>query len=151
MARFWITNKVANPVLRRVLRTPLGRRLGRGLAVLRYRGRRTGQPHELVCQYARDGDTVWVLVGEADQKAWWRSLRDEAAVELWLAGRRWHGRAVAVEGAQRPGDAAAGLTAYLATVPMAARTLGLPVRPGAEAVRAAAGRVTLVRVSLAAP
>ena len=32
---FFLTNRVANPVLRRLLRTPLGRALGRSLAVVR--------------------------------------------------------------------------------------------------------------------
>ena len=82
----WITNRVANPVLRLVLRTPLGRRLGRSLAVLRYTGTRTGQPHELVCQYVRHGNTVWVLVGHAERKTWWHNLRTPARVVATLAG-----------------------------------------------------------------
>ena len=148
MASFWLTNRVANPVLRRVLRTPLGRRLGRGLAVLRYTGRRTGTPHELVCQYARDGDTVWVLVGAADRKTWWRNLRDGADVDLWLAGEHVRARAVAVEGAVAPEEAAAGLRAYLAAVPAAARTLGLARQSPPDEVARAAARATLVRATL---
>ncbi|GAA3167433.1 hypothetical protein GCM10010531_20220 [Blastococcus jejuensis] len=147
MASFWLTNRVANPVLRRALRTPVGRRLGRGLAVLRYTGRRTGTPHELVCQYARDGDTVWVLVGAADRKTWWRNLRDGADVDLWLAGEHVRARAVAVEGAVAPEEAAAGLTAYLAAVPAAARTLGLARHPPPDEVARAATRATLVRAT----
>ena len=38
---FWWTNHVANPPLRRLLRGPLGARLGARLAMIRYRGRRT--------------------------------------------------------------------------------------------------------------
>lgn len=118
---FWLTNRVANPVLRRFLRSRPGRRMGRGLAVLRYTGRRTGQAHELVCQYARAGDTVWVLVATAEQKTWWRNLR---------------------------GGAAAGLTAYLSAVPLAARALGLPKQPAASEVATAPARATLVRATL---
>ena len=147
MAAFWLTNRVANPVLRRVLRTPLGRRLGRRLAVLRYTGRRTGTPHELVCQYARDGDTVWVLVGAAERKTWWRNLRAAADVDLWLAGEHVRARAVAVQGAERPEEAAAGLTAYLAAVPAAARSVGLAPHPPPDDVARAAARVTLVRAT----
>lgn len=146
---FWLTNRVANPVLRRVLRSRLGRRMGRGLAVLRYTGRRTGAPHELVCQYARAGDTVWVLVAKATEKTWWRNLRGGADVELWLAGEHVRARAVAVEGADQPGEAAAGLTAYLVAVPIAARAVGLPKRPAPDEVAAAAAHVTLVRATLA--
>src|SRR6476469_1855111 len=103
---FWVTNRVANPVLRRLLRTTLGSRLGRGLMVLRYTGSVTGRPHELVVQYAQDGDTVWVLVGQADRKTWWHNLRQPADVELWLAGEHVHARAAVVAGSADP-DAAA--------------------------------------------
>ena len=112
MSGSWVTNRVVNPVLRRLLRTPLGRGLGRLLAVLRYTGRRTGAPHELVCQYVRDGDRVWILVGQAEHKTWWRNLRTPAPVELWLAGEHVLARAVAVMGAERREEARGGLAAY---------------------------------------
>ncbi|WP_116451796.1 nitroreductase/quinone reductase family protein [Blastococcus litoris] len=112
-ARSWFwTNRVANPVLRRVLRTPLGRGLGRSLAVVRYTGRRTATPHELVCQYVRDGDRVWILVGQAERKTWWRNLRSPSPVDLWLAGRHLPGSAVAVVGAEDPGECGRGLAVY---------------------------------------
>src|SRR3954452_11148574 len=105
---FWMTNQLAHPLLRRPLRPPAGLRLGRGLMVLRYTGTVTGRPHELVVQYARDGDTVWVLVGLADRKTWWHNLRQPADVDLWLAGEHVHARAVVVSGAVDPDPAAAG-------------------------------------------
>jgi hypothetical protein len=118
---FWITNRVANPVLRRLLRTPAGRWLGRGLMVLRYTGTVTGRPHELVVQYARDGDTVWVLVGWADRKTWWHNLRRPADVELWLAGVHVRARAVVVAGSAAPDQASAGLAAHRRAVPRGPR------------------------------
>jgi hypothetical protein len=119
---FWLTNRVANPVLRRLLRGPAGRFMGSGLMVLRYTGVVTGRPHELVVQYARDGDTVWVLVGGADRKTWWHNLRQPADVELWLAGEHVHARAAVVCGSTEPGMAAAGLAAYRRAVPRAVAT-----------------------------
>jgi len=116
---FWVTNRVANPVLRRVLRTRLGHRLGRGLMVLRYTGTVSGRPHELVVQYARDGDTVWVLVGHAERKTWWHNLRNPADVDLWLAGEHVRARAVVVEGSADAAPAAVGLAAYRRAVPRA--------------------------------
>jgi hypothetical protein len=149
---FWILNRVANPVLRRVLRAPPGRRLGRSLAVLRYTGTRTGKPHELVCQYVRQGGTVWVLVGQADRKTWWHSLRTPAQIDLWLAGERHSARARAVEGARQPAVCAEGLATYLAGLPRAASTLGLPPdgTDRAAALTAAARRTVMVRADLAA-
>ena len=119
MPSTWLTNRIANPVLRRVLRTPLGRGLGRSLAVVRYTGRRTGAPHELVCQYVRDGGTVWILVGGADGKTWWRNLRTPAPVELWLAGRHVRATAVAVSGSEDAEECGRGLAAYSVRVPRA--------------------------------
>jgi hypothetical protein len=49
----WVKNHLANPVMRPLLRSRAGRRLGRHLALIRYRGRRTGRVHELPVQYAR--------------------------------------------------------------------------------------------------
>jgi len=119
---FWMTNRLANPLLRRLLRMGAGRRLGRGLMVVRYTGAVTGRPHELVVQYARDDDTVWVLVGRAENKTWWHNLRQPAEVELWLAGEHVRARAVVVTGSADPEQAAAGLTAYRRAVPRAAGT-----------------------------
>src|SRR3712207_8478628 len=93
-----LTTRVADPVLRRLLLSRLGRRPGRRLAVLRYRGRRTGRSRELVTRYVRDGATVWVLVPAPDRRTRWRNLRTPTAVDPWLAGERVRARAVAIEG-----------------------------------------------------
>jgi hypothetical protein len=44
----FLTNRLANPVLRRLLKTGAGRLPGRRLAVIRYTGVRAGRPHELI-------------------------------------------------------------------------------------------------------
>jgi hypothetical protein len=87
--------------------------------VLRYTGTVSGQPHELVVQYARDGDTVWVLVGQAARKTWWHNLRQPACVELWLAGEHVRARACVIPSSTDPDTAAAGLAAYRRAVPRA--------------------------------
>ena len=144
----WVTNRVANPVLRRLLRTPLGHRLGRSLAVLRYHGRRTGRTHELVVQYVRSGPTVWVLVARSGGTTWWHNLETPAEVDLWLAGERFRGHAVAVVGEQQPAEARRGLVAYLAGAPKAASSLGLGHTAGPDAVAEAARQSVLVRADL---
>ena len=145
------TNRLVNPILRRILRTRAGRAPGRRLAVLRYRGCRTGRPHELVVGYARADSTVWVLVGDADRKTWWHNLRAPVDVDLWLAGERVAARAMVVDGRQQPAACAAGLAAYLAAVPQAAASLGLPAGPSPAALNDAAARTVLVRADLRGP
>ena len=135
---FWLTNRIANPVLRRLLRTSAGGRLGRRLMVLRYTGTVTGRPRELVVQYARDGGTAWVLVGSPDRKTWWHNLHRPADVDVWLAGQRARARAEVVRGNTDPDQAAAGLAACLRTVPPAAASADVDT-------------VVLVRVDLTGP
>jgi hypothetical protein len=92
---------------------------------------------------------VWVLVGAADRTTWWRNLRTPAEIDLWPAGERVRARAVAIEGAQQPAAAAAGLGVYLAAVPRAASVVDVP--PGPKALERAARRAVLVRADVVDP
>ena len=142
---FWVTNHLANPILRPLLRSRAGRRLGRHLAVLRYRGRRTGRQHELVVQYARDGDAVWVLPGQADRKTWWRNFAEPRDIEVWLAGENMHARGVTLDGHLQPGDVGRGLAAYLQQLPRARKAPGVAAEGDLSEV---AARTVLVRIDL---
>ena len=93
----WVTNHLANPILRHLLRGPAGHRLSRRLALIRYRGRRTGRMYELPVQFARDGNRVWILPGSPEHKTWWRNLRGGAGVDLVLAGHDTHGHATVID------------------------------------------------------
>src|SRR5262245_30558640 len=106
---FWFTNRVVNPVLRTVLRSPLGRIAGRKLGLLSYAGRRSGRPRSLVVQYLRDRDTVWIVPVDAGRKRWWRNFVTPQRVELRLAGQPVHGDACAYPAAA----VRDGLEAYL--------------------------------------
>ena len=128
-ARHWLTNRVANPVLRALLRSPAGRRLGRHLAVIRYTGARTGRRRELVTGCARSGAAAWIWVGGAQSKRWWRNFRTPAPVELWLAGEHLAGRGVAVEGAVDPEGCRQGVAAYVGSVPGGGRAMRLKAPP----------------------
>jgi F420H(2)-dependent quinone reductase len=144
-SRFWATNHLANPVLRPLLRGRAGTRLGRHLAVLRYRGHRTGDEHELVVQYARDGDRVWIMPGQPEHKNWWRSLRRPTTVDVWLAGRHHRATAVAIEGRTRPNDVADALGDYLAQLPRARTALHVD---GTTDLMTIAPSVVMVRVDV---
>ena len=145
---FRLTNRVANPLLLRLLRTRAGGPLGRRLAVVRYTGVRTGRPHELVVMYARAGDTIWIVVAQPEHKSWWRNLAEPRDVVLWLAGQQVAARAVAVEGSTQPAEARQGLAAYLARMPVAGRSLGIRNPGDPDQLAAAATRSVLVRAEL---
>ena len=83
---FIITNGLANRLLIPVLRSRIGRRLGRRLAVVEYVGRRSGEPHHLVTQYVSDARTVRIGVGMSERKTWWRNFQSARSVRLRLAG-----------------------------------------------------------------
>jgi hypothetical protein len=147
----WVTNHLANPILRPLLHNPAGHRLGRRLALIRYTGHRTGCMHELPVQYARDGARIWILPGSPEHKTWWRSLRDGAEVDLVLAGHGIHGHAMVIDGTRQP-EFAEGLAAYLRAVPQARRALGLTKHAspssGDTEVRQIRDSAVLVRVDL---
>jgi len=82
-----------NPVVARVLRSPLHPLLGRVLLLLRVTGRRTGRQYWIPVGYQRDGDTITVLVSKAPRKKWWRNYRDPGPADVLLHGRTLHGRA----------------------------------------------------------
>jgi hypothetical protein len=115
--RFWVTNRVANPILRPLLRGPLGGRLGGRLAVLRYRGRRSGQIHELVVQFVRDGDQVWIVPGQPERKRWWRNMQEPQPVEVWLAGEEVRGVARVIRGPDEQADVNEAVVAYRKVFP----------------------------------
>jgi hypothetical protein len=119
---FWVTNRLVNPILGLLLRGPLGRWFGRRLAVLRYRGRLTGQMHELVVQYVRDAQRVWIKPGRPDRKTWWLNLREPTPVELRLAGQDVRGVALAINGRDRPDEVASALAVYFKWFPRAHST-----------------------------
>ena len=80
--------RVANPVVRATLSSPVHRPLSGVLLVLSYSGRQSGRAHSLPLQYARYGDKLVVMSGTASQKAWWRNFREPARVAVTLAGKQ---------------------------------------------------------------
>jgi deazaflavin-dependent oxidoreductase (nitroreductase family) len=116
----WFRNRLVNPVVRLLLRSPLHPVLRRSLVILSYQGRKTGRWRSLPCLYARDGQDLYVVPGQAGRKVWWRNLRQPTRVRLRLQGRDREGIAAA---SSDPEAVAAGLRHYLARYPKAARPL----------------------------
>jgi IS4 transposase len=87
-----------NAVAVGLLRIPVvGRVLGRGLVVIRYAGRRSGQVFQTPVGYRRTTDGVLIGVAAPDKKMWWRNfLGDGGPITLVdLGGRDRTGHAVA--------------------------------------------------------
>jgi nitroimidazol reductase NimA-like FMN-containing flavoprotein (pyridoxamine 5'-phosphate oxidase superfamily) len=115
-------NRVVNPVVRFLLRSPLHRPFSNSLVILAYQGRTTGRWHSLPCMYARDGQDLYIVAAQPDHKVWWRNLRQPARVRLHLQGRDLEGTATATSD---PEAVAAGLRRYLQRYPKATKPLAV--------------------------
>jgi hypothetical protein len=78
-----------NPVMRRLLDSPVHWPFSRWFAVLAWSGRKTGRNYSTPVSYVREGGTVFVTTGDR----WWRNLSGGAPVAMRIAGRRRHGSA----------------------------------------------------------
>jgi hypothetical protein len=109
-----------NPVIMRLLASPLHGLLSRDVLVLGYHGRRSGRRYAVPLSYVRMDDCLY-LCTRPDGSSWWRNLREGADVELVLCGRRTAARAVVL-----PSDSAealAGLRAFVTRNPGTGRLL----------------------------
>lgn len=81
-----------NPLVVRLLRSPLHRLASAGLMVLQVRGVRSGTLHEFPVGYQRSGNEVTVLVSKAPRKQWWRNFSHPHSATLTLRGTEFEGR-----------------------------------------------------------
>ena len=107
----WVRNRLVNPVVRTVARTPAHRLLGRRLVLLQYTGRRTGRRRELPVMSARAEDDLVVVVGQPAAKTWWRNFGSTPQDVTVRADGQVQPRAARLLGAGDPGRAEA-LAAY---------------------------------------
>jgi deazaflavin-dependent oxidoreductase (nitroreductase family) len=110
-----LTRRVANPLLRVLLSSPLHRPLSGSLLVLSYIGRRSGRRRATPVQYAPFGEDLALVAARASHKSWWRNFRDPAPVMITLRGRRDRAVAEVLRGEERD----AGLSAFLTRYPRA--------------------------------
>jgi len=110
-----LTRRVANPLLRFLLSSPLHRPLSRSLLVLSYIGRRSGRRRATPVQYAPFGDDLALVAARASHKSWWRNFRDPAPVTITMRGRQYRAVADVLHGDERN----AGLSAFLTRYPRA--------------------------------
>lgn len=113
---------LVNPVIRRLLRSPLHGLVSGNIAILHFRGRHSGRRLDTPLSYMREGGTVRLL--SSRETRWWRNLRDgPVAVELEIQGTRRRGSALLYDDA---GEVArAGVRKFIAAVPRDARVYGL--------------------------
>lgn len=123
----WTTR--LNPLVVRLLRSPLHHVIGGGLMLITVTGRRTGRRYTIPVGYQRDADVLHVLVSKARRKQWWRNFRAPAALEVELRGETFAARGHVVD--PREERFFSVVEATLRRLPMLARQFGIVWNPRA--------------------
>lgn len=125
-----------------LLRSPVGR-LMPGLTVIGFQGRRSGRRLQTPVECVREAGHLYVLVGHAEAKQWWRNVQASPEVTVEVDGHDLPGLATVHVGSDE--GAGEDLTAYLRHRPRTARALGLsPQDP--KTLNEAAGQAHIVSV-----
>jgi F420H(2)-dependent quinone reductase len=101
-APFALWNRVVNPVVKTLLRSPAHRLVSGRLALITVTGKKSGRAYTFPVDHERDGDHVTITVGWPERKRWWRNLRGGGSVSLVLGGVERTGQAIA-RGDERSG------------------------------------------------
>jgi len=137
-----------NAVVIRLLRTSgIERWLGSYIALLAFKGRRSGRLFATPLTYLRDGGEVIIVTKRG--RVWWRNLLDEPRVALRLAGRNVRGVARVLSGDD---ERLSTLLSFLDHRRLDARAYGLEFdeagRIDPDRARAALPLIVVIRVTL---
>ncbi|WP_449066486.1 nitroreductase/quinone reductase family protein, partial [Planomonospora algeriensis] len=88
-----VRNRLVNPFVRRLLRSPLHDLLSASVALVTVRGRRSGREITVPANYVERGGEL--LLVSHRSRTWWRNLSGpgEVPVRVRLRGREWEGAA----------------------------------------------------------
>jgi deazaflavin-dependent oxidoreductase (nitroreductase family) len=148
----WFMNKIANPFVRLVLRSPLHGLFSAALLLIAYRGRKTGKQYSLPVQYVQDANHIYIIPGAPEQKIWWRNLQAGAPVQVTLRGKTLTGNGILLKQDTDAEIILKGFGLYLQRFPALVKFYN--VRSEAnntfnpEDVCKAAERVVMIRVEL---
>jgi deazaflavin-dependent oxidoreductase (nitroreductase family) len=139
--------KLYNPLMIFILRSPVHGLLDRNTMLITVTGRRSGKSYTAPVNYLTDGNTL--LTVSQRHRTWWRNLCGGAPVEVRVKGQTY--RALG-EACTDDNEVALGLKRYLELAPQIARYIGVGLEPNGQPkcddlTRAAQERV-MVRVHL---
>ena len=144
----WIY-KIANPFVKALLRSPLHGIASKNVALLHFRGRKSGREFVTPLSYVRENGTVCLL--SAHSTRWWMNLREEGTpVSIEIArktatgkARLWDGDSEALRERVRR---------YLTALPRDAKVYGIKLdetnRPVEESLAEVAPELVFVEVQL---
>jgi hypothetical protein len=138
-----------NTGMKGALRSPLGKRIGKTLALITFKGRNSGKVFTTPVGYHLEGNTVHIFA--LPESKWWRNLLGGGAtVGLNMAGRKVRGWAEVIEDGHEKAQAAKPYFDKHGAA--AARMLGVDLDPQGQNDLAhyerAVEKLVLVRVTL---
>jgi hypothetical protein len=84
-----LLNKIANPAMRMVLRSPLHGLVSGSTMLVTVKGRKSGKAYTTPVNYVREGDSITIF--SLRSRTWWRNLRGGAPIALRVRGRDLRG------------------------------------------------------------
>jgi hypothetical protein len=145
-------NRITNPFVRFILRSPLHGMMSAALLLITYRGKKTGREYTLPVQYAQEGKVIYIVPGMPEQKTWWRNLQGGLPVKLTLRGKVVGATGRLLDPLTDAAEILNGSTVYLRAFPALAKMYN--VRIGADGsfdaddLRTAAEKVVMICVEL---
>ena len=138
-----------NPVMRRLLRSPLHGITSRNIGIVHFCGRKSGRKLSPPLSYTGEGNIVRLLSNRSTR--WWLNFRGEdVKVEMEIARQRYPGTAILLEG-----DSEAlreGVRRFIHALPRDAKVYGLELDANKEVVEASlatiAEQLILVEIRL---
>ena len=118
-------NKIVNPLVRFILRSPLHGMMSNSLLIITCCGRKTGREYYLPVQYAQAGNIIYIVPGMPEQKTWWRNLNEAAPVKLTLRGQSRAGNAVVLKADTDAEAILEGFGVFLRRFPAMAKVIGI--------------------------
>jgi deazaflavin-dependent oxidoreductase (nitroreductase family) len=148
----WFMNKIVNPFMKLILRSPLHGWMSAAVLLITYRGRKSGKEYSLPVQYVQDGNHIYIVPGFAEKKTWWRNLKGGADVQVTLKGQTVPGYGILLE---RDADAKEILKAfglYIQQIPQSAKIHNVHIeangQPNPNDLAKAAEAILMIRVAL---
>jgi len=140
----WIFKNIINPTMRLILRSPLHGILSNGLALIGFRGRKSGKQYTTpVAYHVVDDDTVMIFT----RSKWWRNFDQGETITLRIKGRVRQGTAEII----RDNDAVwQQISSYLDQYDGDTRRVGIMLGEDAtdQEIRAAASDMLAIVVTL---
>ncbi len=143
------TYRVVNPVMKVLLRSPLHAIASGSLALLHFRGRKSGREFVTPLSYVRENGTVCFL--SAHSTRWWMNLREEGVpVSIEIARETYTGKARLWDGDSE--QLRERVWRFLSALPRDAKVYGIKLdesrRPVEESLAKVAPELVFVEVEL---